>query len=671
MVSTSSEANDIIGNIRKGHGIIEGSLVEELQANPAYAAALKELHVNLRNAVKLLSEELNTKDAHCVLEMVQNADDNHYDPEVQPKLHFYLQPMQLRVDCNETGFTEANVKAICSIGQSTKPIEGSIGEKGIGFKSCWKIAKTVAISSGPFSFKFDRSKDLGMIAPIAAKFPPHQYLEGHTQFLLELQTLQKAEQLKKEFKSPPPTLLIFLRRLRYLRIDFGNNAYKEICCEPNQHGDRVYLVTKDKEERGMELTSNVSYIVTKHKMRAYEGESKRTGVSETEIVLGFPMSAKEIPLGTTQNAHAFLPLRDYGFKFMIQADFLLPASREDILRCPWNLHLLSGIPTAFCLAIRKLNENVSLRYTWTHYLPDCLPNSFLSPLSDTLKQALTTAKVLYSWIDSLEEPRHLVHIPSKFLNREGIPLMRAEQSQLRYYLSPKYAWTADRDSLRKLGVSIFTDQDFLNRLTMIYQDMTADVNDTNDTDQRWHEDVAKTLNTLSYSRWSTQISRIPLVPLRDGRWISTTSVKEPVFLDHSDEMSTLTGIDIQLVLASATANAERLSLYKNLGIRNCSSYEVSNLILEKHRAGHQSLKKGSEAAKHLVYLYRARSTPPVLPYSHIWVVDKAGQWTKTKDLYIDLPGDNNFGDLFLKDPDCLRFIHPNYISVVRQDEQAT
>ncbi|MCJ1379785.1 hypothetical protein MMC17_002888 [Xylographa soralifera] len=646
MVSNDLEAEEVIKRIRKGHGIIEGSLIEELKPHPDLAAALKELHVNLRNSVKLLSEELNTKDAHCVLEMVQNADDNLYEPGVQPKLHFHLQPMKLRVDCNEKGFSEANVKAICSIGQSTKPVEGCIGKKGIGFKSCWKIANIVAISSGPYSFKFDRSKDLGMIAPITAVFPSHQYLKGFTQFLLELQTQEKEEQLKKEFKNLPPTLLMFLRRLRCLRIDFGNNAYKEIRCEPNQQGDLLCLTTKDKEERGVELTTKVSYIVAKHKIRAHVGEPKRKGVSETEIVLGFPMSANGSPLGATQNAHAFLPLRDYGFKFMIQADFLLPASREDILRCPWNQHLLSGIPTAFCLAVKKLNEKVSLRYTWTRYLPDRLPHSFLSPLSDTLRLALTTAKVLYSWMDSLEEPRMLVHIPLKFLDRKGYPLMMPDQSELRHYLSPN----------------------FLNKLTTVYPLKTAH---TNDTDQEWHEDVAKALNTLSYNRWSTQISRLPLVPLRDGRWISIANVKEAVFLDHSDGMFTPNGIDIQLVHASATANPGRLSLYKNLGIRNCSSYEVSNLILEKHRAGHQSLSGPRDAAMHLVYLYWARSTKPVLPYSHIWVCDKAEKWAKTKDLYIELPGQDLFADLFLKDPDCLRFIHSNYVIMVPGDEQAS
>jgi len=47
------EAEKVIKAIRRGHGIIEDDLVDELESNPAYADALKELHINLRNAVRL------------------------------------------------------------------------------------------------------------------------------------------------------------------------------------------------------------------------------------------------------------------------------------------------------------------------------------------------------------------------------------------------------------------------------------------------------------------------------------------------------------------------------------------------------------------------------------------------------------------------------------------
>jgi hypothetical protein len=109
-----------------------------------------------------------------VLELLQNADDNTYE-SVTPTLGFSYKPGSLRIGCNEVGFTSKNVEAICAISQSTKSGKTNdgeyIGEKGIGFKSVFKAAEVVSISSGDFTFKFDTTTFLGMVAPTWAAFP--------------------------------------------------------------------------------------------------------------------------------------------------------------------------------------------------------------------------------------------------------------------------------------------------------------------------------------------------------------------------------------------------------------------------------------------------------------------------------------------------------------------
>lgn len=83
-----------------------------------------------------LSEELYTKDTHFILEFVQNADDNSYADSVRrtapgPTLELRLDIRRrvITIFCNEEGFSEANVKAICSVGASTKSRqEGYIGK---------------------------------------------------------------------------------------------------------------------------------------------------------------------------------------------------------------------------------------------------------------------------------------------------------------------------------------------------------------------------------------------------------------------------------------------------------------------------------------------------------------------------------------------------------------
>lgn len=117
-----------------------------------------------------------------MLELIQNADDNTYDG-VCPTLRFTYRPGSLRIDCNEIGFTAENVEAICAISQSTKSGKTGhgefIGEKGIGFKSVFKAAYVVWISSNDFTLKFDKTKSLGMVTPPLDPEPqPTKALKG-------------------------------------------------------------------------------------------------------------------------------------------------------------------------------------------------------------------------------------------------------------------------------------------------------------------------------------------------------------------------------------------------------------------------------------------------------------------------------------------------------------
>lgn len=88
-----------------------------------------------------LSGDLYAKTTHFILELIQNAADNQYADGVVPFLKIELlrdtgSHGQLRVSCNETGFTEPNVLAICDVGNSTKvnaPAEGFIGERKLHF----------------------------------------------------------------------------------------------------------------------------------------------------------------------------------------------------------------------------------------------------------------------------------------------------------------------------------------------------------------------------------------------------------------------------------------------------------------------------------------------------------------------------------------------------------
>lgn len=76
----------------------------------------------------------------------------------------------LTYQTNEVGFTLRDVESLCAVGCSSKAGQDEkIREKGIGFKSLFKIADVASIYSGVYFFKLDTRPPLGyagMILPI-------------------------------------------------------------------------------------------------------------------------------------------------------------------------------------------------------------------------------------------------------------------------------------------------------------------------------------------------------------------------------------------------------------------------------------------------------------------------------------------------------------------------
>ena len=124
--------------------------------------------------IQRLSLELYSKDTHFVLELIQNADDNSYPAYMAdarappPSLNFLITEKVITVLNNEVGFSEGNIRAICDVGKSTKGAHraGYIGQKGIGFKSVFRVTHRPAIHSNGYHICFDASSDpIGFILP--------------------------------------------------------------------------------------------------------------------------------------------------------------------------------------------------------------------------------------------------------------------------------------------------------------------------------------------------------------------------------------------------------------------------------------------------------------------------------------------------------------------------
>jgi hypothetical protein len=231
------------------------------------------------------------------------------------------------IGCNEVGFEKANIDALCRIGYSTKRAKdrtkGYIGEKGIGFKSVFKVANVVHISSKGYRFKLDRRCMLGMIAPIFEAFPPENLIGGlhsqiersQTQLLLELLGEVEFNGIIDELKKIKPQILLFLRKIRKLII---HTPEEDVQFE-------IQRDTEDKDVDGNETatltttflrsnkTAKEKYLIIRRLENTSVKDDRRENVEVTEAILAFPVDEQGRPLAHAQDTYAFLPINDYGF----------------------------------------------------------------------------------------------------------------------------------------------------------------------------------------------------------------------------------------------------------------------------------------------------------------------------------------------------------------------
>ena len=295
------------------------------------------------NAKDSLATNLYSTDTRFVFELIQNAEDNSYAKaraaNKAPFLSFTIHPDKIVVDCNEDGFTEANVRAICSITKSGKIVsskteeqrqQGYIGEKGIGFKSVFKVASKVHIQSEPFSFYFEYNREsetetgMGMITPY---FLEHKDLPNgiRTRMTLTLAPTVEVDNLVKHFSDPdhlPDSLLIFLSQINRLTITIHHEA--------GLKSDTTYSYQyKANDQKGVlskhtlhSSPKETYYHVQRKRLENLPKDPARENKSWAEVILAFPIDSVSMPVVEQQHVFAYLPMRKVGFSVRHKLQFV-------------------------------------------------------------------------------------------------------------------------------------------------------------------------------------------------------------------------------------------------------------------------------------------------------------------------------------------------------------
>ena len=281
-----------------------------------------------------MATNLYSTDTRFVFELIQNAEDNNYTKakaaNEAPFLSFNIHPDKVIVDSNEDGFTKNNMTAICSISKSGKVMsskteaqrqQGYIGEKGIGFKSVFKVASRVHIQSEPFSFCFEYNRGsasetgMGMITPF---FLEHREIPDgiRTRMTLDLAPTVDFDNLVKQLSDPdqlPDSLLMFLSQLKNLTIAIHDTVGLISHTEYSyryEAKDRKGILTKVPLPGMPKVTY---HHVTKKIIRDLPKDPARENKTWAEVVLAFPLDSHSMPVIEQQHVFAYLPMRQVGF----------------------------------------------------------------------------------------------------------------------------------------------------------------------------------------------------------------------------------------------------------------------------------------------------------------------------------------------------------------------
>ncbi|KAL8932945.1 MAG: hypothetical protein Q9216_006601 [Gyalolechia sp. 2 TL-2023] len=544
------------------HEDVFGTKKRRIEAIAAqFGTAPEEVAYGYCSMLKKLAVDIYSKADHFVLELIQNADDVGFAalraPHV-PYIAFAANDDSVDVSCNEDGFSEENVKALCSVDRSTKTATSAIGKKGIGFKSVFKVCDKVQIGSNGYQFEFDKKDGpFGMVKPRWSRFPKWLDNQGEAIMRLTFSNGEASENIYRDLEDLEPSVLLFLRKIEEICI-YTPNFRKIMTCK-GRGASSTIITTKTWYDDQEPTSEEVEYAMVEY----------IPADSTPKVVLAFPRPDDESDDESleTQQIYNFLPIRDYGFKFIIQADFRLTANREEIEKsCEWNLAIKHAVPAAFLSAVRRFNNSEHDSLMWIKFLPDPSTQKLFFSGTD-IDDHLEDEKVLFSQTGSLMKPSHLIYVPQELRIRPDQPVPLRIHN--RHAISIRYDHS-DLKILERMGVEHLTTTTFVVAI--------KELGLAGWTGIYWHEDLAKILLRVNRNR----LQDVPLIPVTSHQtpWMTAGELEtKPVyFIDDLGDSRIPDGIKLRFVTTEATKSKYRRKLMERLGVKPFDEVAVCEAI---------------------------------------------------------------------------------------------
>jgi len=347
-------------------------------------------------------------------------------------------------------------------------------------------------------------------------------------------------------------------------------------------------------------------------------------------------------------------------------------------------------------------NNSTLKFVWPRYLPAKLgPSDFFHPLKKQMLVHLSLMKVLEDLTGQPEAPRNLIYVPRTYRDDSGEPLTKgATTSNL--YLSTQYD-DLDYKYLQRLGVREMDHGLFLDHLEKVI----ANMNDFIHRPAEWHSRLAGVLAEVWDNRYASHFKKLdklaigeefdeslsdddfeidsepfsssplafrarvralPVVPLRDGRWVSGRTDNLLLAASTSD-WELPGGMGLSVIDSTACQDSRRENLYRLFGAKTLEHKRVCQLIVNKHTS--PDFKPDAVLRADLIsqakFLYTSgwRNDSGA---AFIWLATEFDGRAKCQDLYIDTEKMAlSATHFFAVRREVFLFIHEDYLSAVDDD----
>jgi hypothetical protein len=460
-------AHDHISNFRREKFDLQGDTDVLIRKNP--------LASDLKESITTLSRDLYAKDTHFIFELIQNAEDNKYLTSEIPSLSFHLcreDPTftpgshgALVIENNEVGFSPEQVEALCSVGQSTKrKALGFIGEKGIGFKSVFRVTSQPYVFSNGYSFYLPerhQATDLGYIVPCWVDDLPSGIDPLRTTIILPLdQPSQSFDNIAAYIQQIAPESILFLSKLKQLSL-YVEGAYEAVLVKDDSAAPLVHLShCRSQIGESMNEPTKIAYWLVTQSFEKPDSihTEKRAQITQSEVTVAFPLDSATSP---TAKVFAYLPVcEDAGLPFLINADFLLASSREAVkVDEPWNIWLRTCISETFVMAFSGLLDRQDYQSVAYSFIPLIAHQAFLQPIPEEIHSSLRRRRcVCCDGTDSLQFPSACRMAPQSF---RALFVNDVAPSHLRLHPLVTKDIQEWSEQLKRLGVEFLSDRDVL------------------------------------------------------------------------------------------------------------------------------------------------------------------------------------------------------------------